>query len=218
VGGGTTKERLRLFSRAMQAGMLAVVVGGLATGNDTWVPAAVISLIVTMIPAALRRDLNLVLPPELNFWIVLALFLHVVGGFSNFYNNVPGWDHLTHMLSASLIGGIAFVLVVIVDKYVTSIYLPPRFLALFIVLLTMAVGVIWEIMEFANDSLFHTQLQYGLDDSMRDLFFDGVAGFVVAFIGARYLRTMTAEHFVETMQIDQVKERLKGIVQRKRES
>lgn len=202
----------------MQAGMLAVVVGGLATGNDTWVPAAVISLIVTMIPAALRRDLNLVLPPELNFWIVLALFLHVVGGFSNFYNNVPGWDHLTHMLSASLIGGIAFVLVVIVDKYVTSIYLPPRFLALFIVLLTMAVGVIWEIMEFANDSLFHTQLQYGLDDSMRDLFFDGVAGFVVAFIGARYLRTMTAEHFVETMQIDQVKERLKGIVQRKRES
>ena len=216
MGGGTTKERLKLLSRAMQAGMLAVAVAGVATGNDTWVPAAVISLIVTMIPAALRRDLNLVLPPELNFWIVLALFLHVVGGFSNFYNDVPGWDHLTHMMSASLIGGIGFVLVVIIDKYVHSIFLPPRFLALFIAILTMAVGVFWEIMEFANDSLLHTHLQYGLDDTMRDLFFDGVAGFLVAFIGARYLHAMSAEHFVESMQIDQVKEKLKGIVQRKR--
>ena len=218
MGGGTTKERLKLLSRAMQAGMLAVAVAGVATGNDTWVPAAVTSLIVTMIPAALRRDLNLVLPPELNFWIVLALFLHVVGGFSNFYNDVPGWDHLTHMMSASLIGGIGFVLVVIIDKYVHSIFLPPRFLAFFIAILTMAVGVFWEIMEFANDSLLHTHLQYGLDDTMRDLFFDGVAGFLVAFIGARYLHAMGAEHFVESMQIDQVKEKLKGIVQRKRVS
>ena len=218
MGGGIIRERLKLLSRAMQASMLAVVVAGVATGNYTWVPAAVISLLVTMIPAALRRGLNLVLPPELNFWIVLALFLHVVGGFSNFYNDVPGWDHLTHLMSASLIGAIGFVLVVTVDRYVKSIFLPPRFLALFIVLLTMAVGVIWEIMEFANDSLLHTHLQYGLEDTMRDLFFDGVAGFVVAFIGARYLHAMTAEHFVDAMKIDRVKEKFKWIVHRKRES
>lgn len=198
--------------------MVAVVIAGLATQNYAWVPAAIIALFVSAIPAILKRDLDLVLPPELNFWIVLALFLHVVGGFSNFYNDLPGWDHLTHLMSASLIGAIGFVLVVIADKYVDTIFLPPRFLAMFIVILTMAIGVIWEIMEFTNDSLLHTHLQYGLDDTMRDLFFDGVAGFVVAFIGSRYLRRMTAEHFVESMNIDRAKEKILGIIQRRRAS
>lgn len=218
MGGGAIRERLKLLSRAMQAGMMAVVVAGLASHNYTWVPAAAISLFVSAIPAILRRDLDLVLPPELTFWIVLALFLHVVGGFSNFYNDLPGWDHVTHMMSASLIGALGFVLVVTVDKYISTIYLPPRFLAVFIVLLTMAVGVIWEIMEFANDSLLHTHLQYSLDDTMLDLFFDALAGFVVAFIGARYLRTTSPDHFVESMQIDQVRDKLRGIVQRRRAS
>jgi len=198
--------------------MVAVVIAGVVTDNKTWVPAAVVSLIVTLIPAALKRDLNLVLPPELNFWIVLALFLHVVGGFSNFYNDVPGWDHLTHMMSASLIGGLGLVIVVIVDKYFDSIFLPPRFLALVIVLITMAIGVFWEIMEYANDVLVGTELQYGLDDSMLDLFFDGAAGFVVAFVGARYLSHAATDHFVDTMQIDQVKDKIKELVQGKRES
>jgi len=202
----------------MQAGMIAVAVAGIASRNYTWVPAAFVALFVSAIPAILKRDLKFVLPPELTFWIVLALFLHVVGGFSNFYNDLPGWDHLTHMMSASLVGGLGFVLVVIVDKYVDSIYLPPRFLALFIVLFTMAVGVLWEIMEFANDSIAHTHLQYGLQDTMLDLAFDGLAGFVVAFAGAYYLRSESPDHFVDSMNVDEATAKLRVIVQRRRAS
>ena len=198
--------------------MIAVVVVGVASQNYTWVPAAIISLFMSTIPAIAGRNLKLVLPLELNFWIVLALFLHVVGGFSNFYNTVPGWDHLTHIMSASLIGALGFVVVVTVDKYFDSIHLPQGFLAVIIVLLTMAVGVIWEIMEFANDSLMHTELQYGLGDTMMDLFFDGVAGFIIAFVGSWYLRKMTAEHFVESMQIEQARRKVLGFVHRKRAS
>ena len=218
MGGGNTKNRLKLLSRAMQAGMIAVAFAGIASHNYTWVPAAIVSLFVSTIPAILGRDLKLVLPPELNFWIVLALFLHVVGGFANLYKTVPGWDHLTHMMSASLVGALGFVLVVTVDKYVDSIHIPRGFLAVVIVLFTMAVGVIWEIMEFANDSLLHTHLQYGLDDTMPDLFFDALAGFVVAFAGARYLRSMSPEHFVESMGIDKAREKLLGYVHRRRPS
>lgn len=204
-----------MLSRAMQACMIAVVVVGVASQNYTWVPAAVISLFISTIPAIAGRNLKLVLPFELNFWIVLALFLHVIGGFSNFYNTVPGWDHLTHVMSASLIGALGFVVVVTVDKYVDSIHLPRGFLAVIIVLLTMAVGVIWEIMEFANDSLLHTKLQYGLSDTMLDLFFDGVAGFIIAFVGSRYLMKMGPEHFVESMHIEQAKEKIQDLVHRK---
>jgi len=202
------KDRLKLASRAMQAGMVAVVVAGYATHNLTWVPAAVISIFVSFIPSILRRDLDLVLPIELNFWIVLALFLHVVGGFSGFYNTVPGWDHITHLMSASLIAVIGFVVVVTLDKYVETIYLPRPFLGLFIIMITMAVGVFWELMEFANDSIAHTHLQYGLADTMFDMMFDAFGGFVVAIWGTRYLMRSSPEHFVESLQVDQAKQKL----------
>jgi len=199
------EERLKWISRAMQAGMVGVALAGIVTGNFTWIPAAVVSLFVTAIPALLRRDLGLVLPVELNFWIVLALFLHVVGGISGFYDNVSGWDHITHMISASLIAALGFVVVVTIDKYVESIFLPRPFPALFIVMFTMAFGVLWEFMEFASDQLMGTMLQYSLDDSMVDLMFDAFGGFIVAVMGEYYLTHASQEHFVTPLKVDKAK-------------
>ena len=210
------EERLRLLSRAMQAGIVAVAVAGVATDNLTWVPAAVFSLVVSLIPSILRRDLHITLPIELNFWIMLALFLHVAGGFSGFYNSVPGWDHLTHLMSSSLIGALGLVIVVVIDKYVKSIYLPRPFLAFFIVMFTMAMGVLWEIMEFANDSIAHTMLQYSLADTMIDLLFDGFAGIIVALAGVQYLLRVSADHFVASLNVDEAKEKIAGYIQKRK--
>jgi hypothetical protein len=202
------EERLRLLSRGMQAAMLGVAVAGIATGNLTWVPAAVVSLLMSGIPSLVRRDLAIVLPFELNFLIVLALFLHVVGGFSGFYDNVPGWDHVTHIMSSSLIAALGFVAVVTVDKYLDSIFLPRPFLTFFIVMFTMAFGVLWELMEFANDQLTGSHLQYSLEDSMVDLIFDGFAGFIVAALGAYYLTHTAHEHFAKPLDIDVARQRI----------
>jgi hypothetical protein len=210
------ERRLKLASRAMQAGMLGVAIAGIATANYTWVPAALISLFVSLIPSILKKDLRLVLPLELNFWIVLALFLHVVGGFSGFYDSVPGWDHVTHALSASLVAALGFVVVVVVDKYVDSIQLPRVFLALFIVMFTVAIGVAWELMEFANDQLTGSQLQYSLDDTMIDLLFDSFGGFIVAALGTHYLTHTTTEHFVESMQLDKTKDRISEFMKKRK--
>lgn len=198
-------ERLRLFSRLMQAGMVAVALTGIITHYYTWVPAAIVSLFVSFIPALVRRDLGIVLPIELSFWIVLALFLHVVGGFSGLYDSVPGWDHLTHIMSASLVAALGFTAVVTIDKYTDSIYLPRPFLAFFIVMFTMAFGVLWEFMEFTNDQLAGTHLQYGLDDTMVDLLFDAFGGFFVASLGAYYLVHTTHDHFVTGVKVDEEK-------------
>lgn len=198
-------ERLKLISRGMQAGMLGVAAAGIATGNYTWVPAAVVSLFVTFIPALVRRDYGIMLPIELNFLIVLALFLHVVGGFSGFYNNVPGWDHITHMMSASLVAMLGFSAVVTIDMYVESLFLPRPFLAFFIVMFTMAFGVLWELMEFANDQLAGTMLQYSLDDTMVDMIFDGFGGFLIASLGSFYLTHTSHEHFVSGIKVDEEK-------------
>jgi len=199
----------------MQAGIIAVAIAGVLTKNYTWVPAALISFFVSEVPSILGRDLKIVLPVELNFWIVLALFAHVVGGFTGFYDSVPGWDHLTHAMSASLVAALGFVTVVVLDKYSESIYLPRTFLAVFIVMFTMAIGVIWELTEFMNDELTGSQLQYSLSDSMLDLLFDAFGGFIVAAAGTRYLTHTSEEHFVESLQLDEAKERIVNMLVRK---
>lgn len=209
-------NKLLLATRVMQGAMLATGFGGLVTGYYAWVPASFISFFVTMIPAILSRNLKLVLPSGLTFFIALTMFLHAVGGSADFYGDVPGWDHLTHMMSGSMIGVLGFVLVVIVDKYVESIFLPRPILAFFVIMLVMAVGVLWEIMEFTNDSLLHTHLQYGLADTMWDLFFDGVAGFLAAAIGFRYLGGESVDKFVESMNVDEARKKVGEMIEKRR--
>lgn len=218
MGGACTKERLKLISRAMQVAMGLVALLGAVTGNLTWVPAALVSLVISEIPSLLRRDLSIVLPVELNLWIILALFLHVVGGVSGFYDSLPGWDHLTHAMSSSLIAALGFVAVVALDKYVESIYLPGSFLALLIVMFTMAMGVSWELMEYVVDEITGSNMQYSLDDTMVDLLFDSFAGFVVAAYGAYYLRRMSRDHFVESLGLDEAKEKIESALKKPRDS
>jgi len=203
-------------SRAMQGGMVALAISGVLAGELTYVPAALASIFMSELPSIFRRDLKIVLPVELNLWIVTTLFLHVLGSFSGFYDNTPGWDHLTHAMSASLIATFGFILVVSVDKYAESIYIPQIFLVLLIVMFTMAVGVIWEIMEYLIDSATGSHLQYSLDDTMRDLLFDTIGGTIVAFGGAYYLSHTTLDHFVEGFQMSVAKDRVSLMIEKRK--
>ncbi len=210
-------ERLTLVSRGMQAAMAAVVVAGVLTDNLTWVPAAAASLAVSEVPSILRRDLRIVLPVGLNLWLVLALFLHVIGGVSGFYDNLSGWDHITHAMSSSLIAALGFVTVAALDKYVDSMYLPTPFLALFIVMFTMAMGVSWELMEYVMDEITGSNMQYSLSDTMVDLLFDSFAGFIVAGVGMYYLRHVSRDRVVDSLQLDEAKDRVAAAVKRSKE-
>lgn len=213
----TDEERLNLMSRFMQSGMFAIGLAGIVTGNLTWLPSAFISLLVSEVPSIMAKDLKLVLPVKFNFLIVFALFLHVLGGFYGFYDYVSWWDHLTHAMSASLVAALGLVFVVSIDRYVDSIYLPRPFLAFFIVMFTMAFGVLWELMEFATDELTGSFLQYSLEDSMLDLLFDGFAGFVVAAATAHYLsKYTTPDKFVESFDVGEARDRLKAIADKRR--
>ncbi|MBN1678604.1 MAG: hypothetical protein JW880_08720 [Candidatus Thermoplasmatota archaeon] len=211
-GDGTEEENLKLLSRFMQAGMLAIGLAGIATGNLTWIPSAFISLLVSEVPSFLARDLRLVLPVRFNFLIVFALFLHVVGGFYGFYDRVSWWDNITHAMSASLVASLGLVFLVSIDRYYESIQLPRPFIAFFIVMFTMAFGVLWELVEFATDELTGSLMQYSLDDTMLDLMFDGFAGFFVAAATTQYIFKRTPqEKFAESFDVEAIRDRFKEI-------
>lgn len=178
----------------MQAAIVGILLAGLWLPNASVVLNALLALAVTLLPAALRRDPRLTLSPSLTVWPTLAVMLHAVGMLGP-YGAVWWWDHLTHTLSAAVVASVGYTTVRAVDIHYDAIYLPRRFLAVFVLLFTLALGVFWEIVEFASRAAAEVVgagpvlFQYGLEDTLLDLVFDAVGALVVAIFGAAVLST-----------------------------
>jgi uncharacterized membrane protein YjjP (DUF1212 family) len=80
-----------------------------------------------------------------------------------------------------------------VDLHSEDVYLPPRFMFVFILLLTIAFGVLWEVIEFSIAEVAtltgstSVLVQYGLRDTLLDLVFNTIGAVVVATWGTAYL-------------------------------
>lgn len=174
--------------RAMQA-VIGLVVGyGLVSRNLSVVVNGLLGLATTFLPAVLRRDHQIALETPLVAWITMAILLHTVG-MTGPYDTVWWWDHLTHTLSAALVAGVGFAVTRAVDAHWEDIHLPPDFMFAYIILFTMAVGVLWEVTEFVGRELAAVLgqdpvlIQYGLSDSIKDLLFDALGALIVAALG-----------------------------------
>jgi hypothetical protein len=115
------------------------------------------------------------------------------GADQNFYATIWWWDHLTHALSSSIVAAVGYTTVRAIDQHSEDIYLPPRFMFVFILLFVLAFGVLWEVIEFtlsefaALAGATSVLTQYGLEDSMLDLVFNTIGAVVVAVWGTAHL-------------------------------
>ena len=212
------ENALLYITWALQFTILAIGVALIILGDTTWLAACIASFLITMLPTILKRSARVVLPVWMVLWIVVSLFLHTAGGALDLYDKVLYWDHITHAASASLIAALGFVVAITVDLYAKSIFFPRPFVSLFVLMFGMAMGVLWEIMEFAEDQILGTRLQYGPspDDTLLDLFFDGVASFIVAVAVSFYLKRVPPEKFVKDLGFGEAKESVLGRIVLKR--
>ena len=196
---GISRRRQRQATRAMELLLVVILAIGLLTGNTGVIVNTGIGLLVTQLPPLLERDYGIVLDPALTLWITSAVFLHAVGVIglpwaeTNFYQGIWWWDHLTHALSSSIVAAVGYTTVRALDRHSEDIYLPSRFIFVFILLFVLAFGVLWEVLEFTitlvatatgNDTIL---TQYGLDDTMLDLVFDTIGAVIVALWGTAHL-------------------------------
>ncbi|WP_396612183.1 hypothetical protein ACH9L7_02540 [Haloferax sp. S1W] len=192
-------HRQRQLSRAMQVILIGLVFIGLDRGNLGIVINAAVGLGVTYLPAILERDYRIPMDAGLTLWISSAAFLHALGtvGFpgseTSFYAGIWWWDHLTHALSSSVVAGAGYATVRALDEHTDAIYLPPRFMFVFILLFVLAFGVFWEVIEFAISGVAalagtgSVLTQYGPNDTLLDLVFDAIGGLIVAIWGTAHL-------------------------------
>lgn len=186
----------RLATGLLQAAIAAVLLAGVVTRNLSVVVNGVLALAATFLPAALARDPDIRLGPGIVLVVTLALFLHTLG-MLGLYDGVWWYDHVTHTLSATLVAGVGFITARAFDRYSDVVRLPRRFLALYVVLFTLAAGVLWEVLEFLARELAITfgfepvLVQYGLRDTLVDLVFDTVGALVFAAFGTGRFEDLT---------------------------
>lgn len=191
--------RQRQFSWLMEVGLVGILVVGLVQGNTGIVVNAGVGLLVTQLPPLLERDYGIPMDAGLTLWITTAVFLHALGtvvlpgGAGTFYRNTWWWDHMTHALSASVVAAAGYAGARAVDVHSAEVRLTPAFMFAFILLLTVAFGVFWEVVEFVVGEVAvllgaeSVLTQYGLGDTMLDLVFNTLGAVVVATWGAAYL-------------------------------
>lgn len=151
--------------------------------------AAVIFL--SALPALMERQFKVSIPPEFELLAILFVFASIfLGEVRGYYVRFWWWDVLLHTGSGLLLGLVAFLLVFALNQTDRiDLHLKPGFVALFSFTFAMAVGAVWEILEFGVDSFFGLNMQKsGLRDTMWDLIVDAFGAFVFALTGYLYMR------------------------------
>lgn len=188
----------------MQLMLFIIVLIGLYVGNTGIIVNGLVGVLVTFLPAFLKKKHDLVMDPALVLWITSAVFLHALGtvalpGSLSFYRTLNWWDHMTHALSSSVVAAGGYAAVRAIDEYHEDIHLPRKFIFVFILIFVLAFGVIWELIEFGISGLAdilnaETVLtQYGLEDTMKDIVFNTMGGLLVALFGEVYLLGMVEQ-------------------------
>jgi uncharacterized membrane protein YjdF len=182
----------RRLTRGMQILLVGIVVYGFAYGQPKAITNGGLGLFVTFVPALVERNYDIPLDPWLGVWITSAVFLHTLGS-AWFYAQIPWWDHLTHALSASLIAGAGYTTLRAIDLHSDEIHIPSRFAFVFILVVVLAFGVVWELFEFGLDIVADETgiqmplAQYGIDDTVLDLMYNSVGALIVAVFGQAHL-------------------------------
>jgi len=198
-----THQRITLF---LQAVLLLEVIVAIWAGR--WFTAffTALIIIVTFLPVLIERRFRIHIPPELQLLAIGFVFGSLfLGEVRDYYARFWWWDIMLHTSSGVLLGILGFLLVHILNEVERlDFHLKPGFVAFFAFMFALGVGALWEIFEFAMDSIFGMNMQKpmlgdpsGLTDTMWDLIVDALGALFISLLGWRYLRNPHKESFLE---------------------
>lgn len=158
-------------------------------------------IIVSLLPMFMKK-LDLDVPDFVYiFFIIFCLAHFLCGEILGFFVKFKWWDSLLHTFSGMFIALLSFSLINLLNKNAGDFKLNIGFSILFAFCLTVTIGVVWEIIEYAIDAWFDTNMQRAyvstlsgrgeafvgtdaLKDTMKDLMLDSLGGGIVCIICA----------------------------------
>jgi len=147
-----------------------------------------LSMLAFSIPVYLRFSGRMIVPWPLLILIYMAVTLHTWGDYALWYDQYLWWDNVTHFVSASAVGILSFLTILLINHYVSAVHIPRRLMPFMVVMFTAFFGVVWEMTEWVLDYLTGTGMQYSLQDTVNDLVMDLIGGTVIGIAGHFYLK------------------------------
>jgi hypothetical protein len=173
---------LDIGTLSLQVAIAGALLEGVRRRNPAAAVNAAVALAVALLPIlAFGGVVGLGSP--LSLWIGVAGLLHCLGMLGG-YESVPWWDHVTHTVSAALVAALLYAALLATDR-------GPVATAGATVLLTVAVGALWELVELVARDVgerFDVEpvlVHYGWRDTAFDLGFDLLGAVVVVVLEIR---------------------------------
>lgn len=173
--------------------LIVAFVGALIQQN--WVSAIFIFIIMCLIllPVTIAKLSHINIP--LNLEVLAVLFIYAtlfLGELKNYYAAYWWWDMLVHISSGLAFGILGFIILYVIYK-TGKINTSPKMVAMFSFAFALAIGALWEIVEFTIDCALgpisnNVPMQGSLVDTMTDLIVDSVGGLFSAVMGYLYLK------------------------------
>jgi len=190
-----TEQKRRTVHQWITITLQVIVAIGLALAiyEQQWMNVAITSgiLILTLLPTMLGKRLRVEIPPEFELITIVFIFAAMfLGEIRGYYQRFWWWDVVLHTTSGGLLGILGVLLIYLLNESPrVGLNMKPGFVALFAFTFALAIGALWEIFEFAMDSLFGLNMQKsGLVDTMWDLIVDAIGAIVIAAAGYVYMK------------------------------
>lgn len=184
---GLSDRQERRLTRILQLALLGLLAYGLVTLELSIVVTASLALGVTLLPAWVTREYGYSMDAGLVLWITIAMVLHVIGTLG-LYDQYQWYDEITHTISATIIAGLGYATFRAFERHSSEIDVPADIRGLFIVVFVLAMGVLWEVIEFAFGAIIPV---YGINDIVTDFVFNALGAIIVALWGTNYVTGLT---------------------------
>lgn len=177
-------------------------------------------MIVICLPSFIKRLSHRQLTPLMEtLFVSFAFSALILGDVVNFYGRFPWWDDLLHGISGVMLGIVGYGLINVFNRIQgNAVKYSPLFVSVWVVCFALALGALWEIMEFITDGLFGLNSQQflvgtgtfdttvplegheALRDTMQDLMLDLFGSLVIAVVGYFDMKKLHRNLRVELLQ------------------
>lgn len=172
--------------------ILSTATAHLVQGKYLYALLCFVVILVVVTPPLLARTSRANMPLELELAALWGAVSDMsLGRLAGLYAGTLWFDKVLHFGNSVLLSFLAF-LIVYALRFTGRLRASSLVCGIGIVLLSLGVGALWEITEYAVDIAFKEGAQGSpamnpLDDTMWDLILDGVGGVVGALLGSAYV-------------------------------
>ena len=122
---------------------------------------AALAFVILLVPDFIKNKDLFIMPMSIQLaFAIFTFFAMFLGEVLDFYERFPFWDTMLHFVSGIMFSIIGYMIFISInrDNNIRR-QLNPVVIVLFTICFSITCGTIWEIIEFAGDSLFGTDMQ-----------------------------------------------------------